>query len=280
MKAFYFYLNNFTYIHYLLIIVGIYGWIRYKLDKKSLIVIISLILLNYINLIIHYDILVLPGVSVAGDTYRFKYQMHFISFILMGIGIYAIFDFIRGLFKGKKVIRITTNLLGIFLISSLVLTSVYGGFPRLNSEGPYIGGKLRYVSDNDFRAIQFIKDIESNKNVDYYILADGFTCTAAFYEIGYRTLKASSGNKFRFCSLRPHVGEPESLWLNATINPSIKPLKRVKEITGANTVYIILSKRLGEKRVLNIVDAYKNILGDPIYEESESIYVFKYISKQ
>ena len=290
-QIFHGYLNNFSYVLYILIGVGFITAIKRKANLNWIVLILVLIVVSFANMIIDSGLFIIPG--WGGNNYRYFYYLNHISSVLVGVGIYRAKEFIASIkfsfklhlhgFRSEHVLS-PFLFLFILILSGAVTASVYGGFPREDSMGPYNARQLRYVSEYDFATAKFIKDTEGDWNNDFYVFGDLFTSSALLSEFGAKTFVTPYGN-YLFVSERPFYDEPWTLFTMITQPwryPDVfYPLERIMNLTGAETVYLILTYRLGPPDHLqSLVDWYLVFLGKPVFSVEGKIYVFKCTSTQ
>lgn len=274
-RLLYFFLDNFSYVLYFLILLGLLYSFVIKVDLDWVVVTITLILVSFSNMIIQEFFF--PDMGWAREYYRFVVYMNFVSFVLVGIAIYWLINRyvtrIRisvGMLQKERVISI----LLIVLVSLSMTASLYGGFPRKWSMGPYLDYP-KYVSDYDIAAMKFIKNVEEiNYPISFFILGDVYTCSAGLLEIGEVRL-TKDGKKY---SIYSSWVDP-SLWSIAINTPSLQLFEEIVNLTGAERIYLILSYRIAmvsQEHFHRLLEDYKVLLGDPIFEIEEKIYVFRY----
>ena len=83
--------------------------------------------------------------------------------------------------KDKMVMLMLTCL----LIGVLCTSSIIGGYPRKDSEGPYKSRTLNYASEYDIAALEFIKNKFENKTDKPFIVGDVYTNAPAVVTLGY-----------------------------------------------------------------------------------------------
>jgi hypothetical protein len=284
-QVFYGYLNNFTYVLYGLILIGIVASFKIKLNKNWIALTSSLILLSLSNMISVKYVIQLNDVW-SGEFYRFFYIMNFVTFILVGVGVCLILKLkVRPFLKvgkhfgeaGKRLGSFALKLLVILILSSLMAASLIGGFPRPDSMGPYKGVNLAYVSDYDIEAVRFIKGTASTQNQNFFMFTDLYTSCAVLSEIGFEQIHTAQGS-FTIYSAKPFDAPPWQLWLELIEKPSLHPFVSIANITGVKVVYAVLSYRLGQETLGELVSYYTKYLGEPIFRIEGKIYVFEYKS--
>jgi len=157
-------------------------------------------------------------------------------------------------------------------------TALYGGFPRRWPLGPYSEGP-QYPSDYDFDVMSYIKEYLGVITIPphFLILGDHHTAIAATLEFGHIKL-IKDGRRFSIVSI---YQEPELdvAWRQFLTNPSLDPIDHVMELTGADTVYIVLTYRLAmgsEQSLEGFVDTVTTLLGQLTFQIDGKVYVFKY----
>ncbi|XES76064.1 MAG: carbohydrate binding domain-containing protein [Candidatus Bathyarchaeia archaeon] len=285
-QVFYGYLNNFSYILYLFLALGLIVAIRRRANLNWVCLVCVLVVVSFMNMLITGGLL-----SVADESaYRSFYCLNLISTVLTSLGLYFVMESATKLRVGftfylfsrfkKKLVFKSFSFLFVLVISLTIVSSVYGGLPRVNSVGPYNAQSLRYISEYDFEAAQFIKNVEGDWSNNFYVFGDLFTSSAFLSEFGAKTFVTSTGN-YLFVSERPFSAEPWQLYLK-TVQPSKEsdvfyPLNQIMNLTGAKTVFIVLTYRLEPQSNFRfIVDTYTKWLGEPIFEISDKLYIFAY----
>jgi hypothetical protein len=178
--------------------------------------------------------------------------------------------------------KLTTKLLCVSLIGLVLSVSftaaLYGGFPRRWPLGPYSEGP-QYPSDYDFEAMSYIKEDLDVIQVppNFVILGDDSTAIAATLEFGHIKL-IKDERRFYIVSI---YQEPELVdaWIQVLNVPSPSPLDYVMKLTGADTVYVVLTYRLtmqSERTLEDLVSSFTIFLGRPTFQIDGKISVFKY----
>lgn len=178
----------------------------------------------------------------------------------------------------KSAMRLFPISLIAFIMAVSFTTALYGGFPRRWPLGPYSEGP-QYPSDYDFEAMSYIKEDLGLITIppNFLILGDHHTAIAATLEFGHMKL-IKDGRRFPIVSI---YQEPELdvAWRQVLTNPSLDPLDYAMELTGADTVYIVLTYRLAmgsENSLEGLVGTFTTFLGQPIFQIDGKVYVFKY----
>jgi len=287
------YLNNFNYILYALLFTGFILSYRWHINRNFLFMIFPLVLMSFTSMILQQFFY--PKFW-SREYYRFFYYLNFISYPIVGISLYFI---IRG-FSAKLVRKITINIkfrkyrgsvpkirkystwkslkipvlttLFTILLSSMVSSSVYGGFPRVGSLGPYSGVYPTFVSEHDIAAMKYISERESKSDRAFFIIGDSDTAAAALLEFGEKNYLIEG--KYRsFVSYR--TAEGMNIWSEIISSPSQIVLDDALKAFGADIVYLVLTYRIGES-LSNIVSYYDGLLLFPVFKIAEKIYVFEY----
>jgi len=279
------FINNSAYFTYALIAVGVFAAFKYKLNKCWL-----AMTLGVIPLSLAYMVLAVNFVALA-PPYRFFYYMNFLAFPLIGVGLYWLFDHITrlriwirfGFKKTRKLSLMPLQLITAVLILSFIFTSsVYAGYPRKDSMGPYRGWGPSFPSDYDTLALDFVKDREKGRR-DFFIVGDAFTCAEGTLILGYRTIPVPYKVIYQvpiFSFYFSSLWGTDDLW-SLVINQPFKYLVEGVNFTNsiANRTYIILTYRLGEQRLSQLLDVYSQYLGRTIYAVEGKVYVFGYDRK-
>ncbi|MDH5689825.1 MAG: hypothetical protein OEY81_00130 [Candidatus Bathyarchaeota archaeon] len=283
LQLFYCYLNNFSYVLYIFILLGIFGSLKKKLDLEWVFITLSLLVFYIVSMIIHRYFFIFPKIWEY-DYYRFFYPLNFVSFPLVGVGIYQLKEWVQGASRkirisiGKFHLSLSKHLSSVFLVlilSGCITASLYGGFPRETGEVlVYKGKMLKYVSDYDFEAVRSIKEVANDH--DFFIFGDIYTGCAVLSEFGFKTIDTENGSLPIFSSI--HYPTFWELWGDLITDPSFFPLERVTELTGVKEVYVVLTYRLEQDRLEWLSDIYPLYLGKPIFEVARKIYVFKWQS--
>lgn len=256
-------INNFSYLLYFLILLGLILSLNSHPDYT--IVIITLILFSFSSMILQTSLF--SSMGWTREYYRFFYYMNFVSFPIVGFALNKLFTITH---------RINT-LLGVFfviLLATSLTSSMYAGFPRKDSMGPY-GDNPKYISEYDVAAINFIKNEEQLEYpISFFIFGDSYTCSAALLEIGFPKLENGIKRFSPYSSwLLPEI------WSDMLKRPSLGYFEDVMNQTGASNIYLILSYRLAMDSIEDFnktISSYSTLLGNPIFEISGKIYVFKY----
>jgi len=279
-NIFYTFINNSVYFTYIFIIIGVVAAFRYRLNKKWLVIILSLITVVFL----YFS--VIGNLHVPSESYRFFYYLNFITFPLMGIGLYWLISYIakpktwlhtisedRERFISLKPVQLA--ICGL-LLSSLFISSIYAGYPRENSMGYHQAKKgITYPSDHDVAAINFIKATEGD-NTAFFIVADTPTCAAGVATMGQQVISTAEGYVSVFSFFH-------SLWGTEEVFKVAwkEPLKYLVEGTEysnsfANTTYLIFTYRLGMDKLKSLVEVYSNYLDEPVYTVEDKVCVFNY----
>jgi hypothetical protein len=258
-----FLMNNFTYILYVLILFGLFLSLLFHTEYT--IIIGVLILFSFSSMIIQVSLF--PNIGWVREYYRFFYYMNFISFTIVGFALNKLFTITHRVNK-------FLGFIFVLLLASSLTTSIFAGFPRRDTMGPY-GDNPKYISDYDFEAINFIKSEEKlDYPISFFIFGDSYTCSAAILEIGTPKLIKGITRFTPYSSwLLPDV------WYDLLKNPSLKPFEDVMNKTGASNIYLVLSYRIAMDSTDDfnrILSSYRILLGKPIFEITGMIYVFKY----
>jgi hypothetical protein len=270
------YLNNFTYILYMVLAIGLVWSIKKKIDLKWIVLLSGLSSVALANTIVFKFFY--PTQGYAGEWFRSFYSFSFISFPLAGLGIFWLTSKAcnnpNGIsrnfhsFRNKKTVKYALVLL---VLASALTASFYGAFPRQGSMGPYNGG-LRFPSDYDYQAVNFIIQDAASTNRTFLVLGDAWSTAAALQTIGYRVISTKFG------------GAVSSIYLfewglslpNPQNSGSFDSLNIAVNSTKVDVTYLILSYRLGTN-LQSIVNAYTSVYGPPLFESNKSVFVFKYI---
>jgi hypothetical protein len=233
--AFYGWLNYFRYVFLALIVVGIWAARRLKVDSKLIIMIISLI---------------------------FEVHANYLAYPIIGLALYSIlvkrstFGIFGRLSKHKERTKQNSKfkksvdkerpfeILWVyfvcFIISTSFIVALYGGLPRSYSIHPY-GVYPQYVSDYDMLAMNFIRQDMGviSLPAEFVIMGDLDTASAGVIEFGNLRL-IQNDTRFYFVStyLEPQL---HLLWGALLWTQRAWPLVNVTELTGAKTVYVVLS---------------------------------------
>jgi len=267
----YHFINNSSYSTYALIVLGLVAAFKYKLSKHWL-------MLSCMSILLAISYRVLTANFLSVERYRFFYYLSFLSFPLIGVGLYWLFtrvgrslilDFKSGM---RRVSLRAIQISALLLVSSLIFTSsIYAGLPREDSMGPYSWKGLAFPSDYDVSALEFIKRIEGGGG-HYYVVGDAFTTSAGAMVLGYWTIPTPDGYvpNLSFWSKR-------ELWLWAVFDQS-KYLTEGIEYTNrlANRTYLILTYRIAYHDLNALFERYSLCFGDPIYVIQDKVYVFTY----
>lgn len=286
-QIFYGYLNNFSYILYALIIVGLIAALKRKANLNWVILILVLVVVSIANMLISGGLLIVTDEG----SYRSFCNLNLISSVLVVIGIYQVKESLTWIkinarlslhrFKNKYAVSLF-SLFSILILSGAVTASVYGGFPRKDSIGPYNATTPRYISEYDFATAKFVKTIEGDWKNSFYVFGDLFTSSAFLSEFGAETFVTASGN-YLFVSERPFSSEP---WMLLTMITQpwkypdvIQPMERIMNLTGAKTVYLVITYRFEpQSHFQYLVNTYYLWLGEPIFKIDNKVYVFRYQS--
>lgn len=268
---FYHFINNSTYYIYALTFLGVIAAFKYNLNKYWL-------SLSSTSIFLAISYRGLSANFLPIQCYRWFYYLTFLSFPLMGIGLYWLFTMIKGRlvldFRSEQ--RIISfrpiQVSALIIISSLIFTSsIYAGLPRENSMGPYNWKSPAYPSDYDVSALEFIKNRERGRS-DYYIVGDAFSTTASAIILGYRTIGTPDG-------YIPNI----SFWSNRELWPwaAYEPFKFLSQGVNytnslANRTYLILTYRIPFQDLKPLLDTYSIYFGNPIYDIPGKAYVFHY----
>jgi len=287
------YLNNFTYIWYALFLIGIFLSHRWCENRKFLLLFLPLISMSFVSMILQQFFY--PRFWDR-EYYRFFYYLNFISYPIVGISLYAIIWGFSAKYMRKITVRIKfreykgsvhktskfstwkslkipvwTTLFTI-LLSSMVSSSVYGGFPRVGSLGPYSGGYPTFVSEHDVAAMKYISERESRSDRAFFIIGDSDTAAAALLEFGEKNYLIEG--KYRsFVSYR--TAEGKRIWSEIISSPSQIVLDDALKVFEADIVYLVLTYRIGES-LQNIVSYYSGFGLFPVFKIAEKIYVYEY----
>ena len=285
-SIFYGFINNSVYFTYALIILGIVAAVRYKFNKNWLAISLCLIVLAFAYMSV-------VGNLFAADrmvSYRFFYYLTFIAYPLMGVGLYWLFGHIikaetylympsagKDRYFSLKTLQLAVCAL---ILAGLFTSSVYAGYPRVDSMGPYRAPEeaLCWPSDYDVAAMNFIDDREGDAPYkDYFIVGDPDTCAAGMYTIGYQVIPTANTVIPIFSAYASET------WADASYsNLSIyQPYEYLIEGTAytnnlTEKTYLVLTYRIDTERLNSLVDIYSDYFGKPVYSIRDKIYVFFY----
>jgi len=283
---FYTFLNNSVYVTYALIMIGIIGAVRYRLDKDWLAMTLSGTVLAFLYFGIVGNFFV-----QASEAYRFFYYLSFLVFPLIGIGLYWLTSrFVESRIwlytrseKKETFVSLQPLQLGMYglLLAVLFTSSIWAGYPREDSMGPYRQKQnyLWYPSDHDVAALHFIKALE-NENGDFFIVGDAATTAAGIVNMGYQVISTDKGYIPIFSFFGSYWGSETLFNLAAS-----EPIKYLVEGTDsvhrlAGKAYIVLSYRLGRDRLRSLFQVYSGYLGKPVYSVEDKLYVFVHDREQ
>jgi hypothetical protein len=278
---FYGFINNSIYVTYAFIILGLVAAFILKLNRRWLAVSLVSIVLGFAYFGIVGNFHLYP------ETYRYFYYFNFLAFPLMGVGLYWLADSgvklrawlnIR-LQKGEKFFSLRPLQMTFFglLLACLLIASVWAGYPRPGSMGPYRYPGISYPSDYDFAAMRFIQAREGDDAYkDYFIVGDQSTTVAGQLTIGYQVLPPDKGYQSIYSFYIGRFG-----WDEFFNEAAFQPIKFILEDTEytlglADETYLVFTYRLGSNDLKKVEDFYSECLGEPIYSVEDKIYVFSY----
>ena len=286
-SIFYSFVNNSAYLTYTLIILGAIAAFRYKLNRSWLAISASLIVLAF-----GYHGIV-GNFHVFQESYRYFSYFNLLAFPLMGVGLYWLASYAIELkawlnvksngkdrFLSLKLLQLG---LSILLLAALFTSSIWAGYPRPNSMGPYgyQGRAIWFPSDYDFAALNFIKAREGDEPYkDFFIVGDHSTSAAGVLTLGRQVLSPSKGYQSIFTFFIGRFGWEEFFNL-AALEP-IRYLVEGTEYTNrlVSRTYLIFTYRLGINKLKSVVNIYSEWLGKPIFSIVDKIYVFSYDKQQ
>ena len=284
---FYGFTNNSVYVTYTLIILGAIAAFIYRLNKNWLAITLSLIVLAF-----GYFAAV-GNFHEFRETYRFFYYFNFLAFPLMGVGLYWIASYVVELkawiytklkekerFLSLKPLQLAISGL---LLASLFTSSVWAGYPRPDSMGPYHypSWVLWYPSDYDFAALDFIKAREGEEPYkDFFIVGDHPTSAAGMLTLKSQVISTDEGYVSIYTFFIGRFGWEE--FFNLAAYEPIRYLVEGTDYTNrlAERTYLVFTYRLGIERLKSVVNVYSGYLGKPVYSIEGKIYVFSYDRQQ
>ena len=278
---FYGFINNSVYFTYALIILAVIAAFRYRLNKNWLAVILAPIILAFV----YFG--VVGNFHEISESYRFFYYFNFLAFPLIGIGLFWAVSYIAESVvwlytkSGDKERAISLKPVQLVIcglvFACLFTSSVYAGYPRPDSMGPYRqqGWQISYPSDYDVAALSFVEETEGD-NGDFFIVGDTPTCAAGMATLGYQVISTMEGYVPIF-SFFSSSWSSDELFNHAVWEP-IKYLVEGTDYTGslADTTYLIFTYRLGMDKLKSTVDFYSKYLDSPVYTVEDKVYVFNY----
>jgi len=87
-QLFYGYLNNFRYIFFFLLYLGIKEYLKRKLSVELLVMVTALVYISFASMII--QTIYFPDFEPQLAGFRFEFYMNFISYPVVGLGIYSL----------------------------------------------------------------------------------------------------------------------------------------------------------------------------------------------
>ncbi|MFX0052547.1 MAG: hypothetical protein ACFE8U_14785, partial [Candidatus Hermodarchaeota archaeon] len=284
------YINNSVYLTYGLIILGTFAAYKYNINNRWLALNLSLIALSFLYFSVLANFRTVYSTRIV-ERYRFFYYLNFLAFPLMGVGIYWLFNHIA---RFKLVIVCTIRerirviqlksvhfLIVAFVLSFILTSSIYAGYPREDSMGPYNYKRPAFPSDYDVQALEFIHTKEAERR-DFFIVGDTFTCAAGLLNLGYRTIPYDFHDVFSYVPIFSFFESTHTWGENKLFSLAVsQPIKYIVDGVNytnaiANNTYIILTSRLGEQKLNQLFSEYRFYLGNPIYTIENKIYVFQY----
>ena len=279
------FINNSAYLTYALILVGVFAAVKYDLNKYWLTMSLSVILLALAYFSVVANFFTIPTMA-ASNSYRFFYYLNFLAFPLMGTGMYWVIShmiypriWIAYIARGRlrlvllKPVQFWASAL---ILSTIFTSSIYAGYPREGSMGPYRAKRPCWPSDYDVSALDFIKRSEEEKR-DFFVVADEFTNAAGLVTLGYQAIPTPPGYGPIFSFFASEIWGANELW-SLAVNRPFEYLRDGVNFTNsiANRTYIILTYRLGEQRLGQLLGVYSQFLGDPLYIIEGKVYAFYY----
>jgi hypothetical protein len=285
-SIFYSFVNNSAYVTYTFIILGAIAAFRYRLNKNWLAITLSSIALafGYFSVVGNFH--------VFPETYRFFYYFNFLAFPLMGVGLYWLASYaveLKALIyikskRKERFISLKPLQLAIcgLLLASLFTSSIWAGYPRPDTMGPYgwPSWVLWYPSDYDFTALNFIKAREGDEPYkDFFIVGDHPTSAAGILTLGHQVVSTDEGYVSIFTFVIGRFGYEE--FFNLAAYEPIRYLVEGADYTNrlTNETYLIFTYRLGS-RLESVVNIYSEYLGKPIFSVEDKVYVFSYNREQ
>lgn len=222
----------YTLLFVLLAVFGLIYWKKYINDSEishryilmiclPAVLIINFIILNYF---IQFSFLV--------EYERQNYTNRLI--ILIALSLLPLLGLAISTIGERFKIRPGHKVAGVLAISILILTNIYSAYPQDDGVRRSAGFN---VSANDIRAVQAINE-QNTGEIDYVVLANQNVSVAALQEFGF--LHYFNNDTFYYPI--PTGGKLYSLYLEMTEKrPSLEIIERVKEMTGAETVYFVVN---------------------------------------
>jgi hypothetical protein len=285
-SIFYGFVNNSVYVTYALIILGVVAAFRYRLKNNFLAISVPSIALafGYFGVVGNFH--------VFPETYRFFYYFNFLAFPLMGVGLYWLASHTVELkvwihTKSKRKERgisfkpLQLAICGL-LLASLFTSSIWAGYPRPDTMGPYgyPSWALWYPSDYDFAALNFIKAREGDAPYkDFFIVGDHPTSAAGILALGNQVVSTDEGYQSIFTFFIGRFGYDE--FFNLAAYDPVRYLVEGTEYTNrlTNRTYLVFTYRLLD-RLESVVNIYSEYLGKPIFSVEDKVYVFSYNREQ
>lgn len=281
------YLNNFTYIWYLFVFIGGLLSVRWNSNRKYMWLIVPLVFLSLASMMVQQFFFT---TSWAREYYRFFYYLTFITFPLVGLSLYGLTEFLTSKIKWKptqktreklqfnfsktSIMTQAMTLVMTALLAIMIVASVYGGFPRAGSLGPYDGSAAIAISEHDVAAMNFISNAESRFDRKFFIVGDSDTAGAALLKFGHKVYNID-GRFQSFVSYGSDQGR--KAWSEIVSNPSPQALDNALDTMKADILYIVITYRLGDQ-LEPIAQAYSRFMLKPVLSTPGVIYVFEYTS--
>lgn len=280
------FVNNSVYITYIFILIGVIAAFSLKLNKDWLAITFSSIALAFL----YFS--VVGNFHIFSETYRFFYYFSFLAFPLMAVGLYWLSS---NFIESKAWIHVMSQIKKPFislkpvqlaiccvLLASLFVSSVWAGYPRPDSMGPYHypNNVLWYPSDYDFSALNFIKAREGDAPYkDFFIVGDHPTSAAGMLTLKYQVVSTNQGYISIFTFFVGRFGFDQ--FFNLAAYQPIKYLIEGTNYTNALTThtYLVFTYRLGSQ-LQPVVNTYSEYLGNPIFSIDNKVYVFCYNKTQ
>ncbi|MFQ5951165.1 MAG: hypothetical protein ACE5KH_03675, partial [Candidatus Geothermarchaeales archaeon] len=210
--------------------------------------------------------------------YRFLYYLNFVTFPFVALTVaVGLQRFLKGRSSGSllsnrhRFLRRSKIGLALVLLSTIIAVSVYGGFPRAGTLGPYEGGPV-FVSKFDVLAMASIADIEMGSERTFSIIGDGSAVAAASLIFGFR-VNIIEGRSQPIVS--PY-DENADLWTIATRGEPFIFFEVALETLRNDVVYLVLTYRLGDS-LRALADAYSRYV-PMLFGVPEKVYVFSFTS--